>query len=269
MERNKKFRFRRSQLSIPYALFLILFVLLPLILILYYAFTDANGQFCYFDNFVNFFADNSKLSTLIISIVIGAINTIICLLIGYPIAYLLANKKYNKSKIMILLFIMPMWINFVLRTAATRDLLGALGITGGNMPYLAVMIGMVYNYLPFTILPLYTTMLKMDKSVIEASSDLGARPFKQFTKAIIPMSMPGIVSAATMVFMPTMSSYVIADVLGERKIQLLGNLIELSFNHSMWNNGSTISVIMLVILGISILCTKNVKSEDNTRGGIW
>ncbi len=269
MERNKKFRFRRSQLSIPYAIFLILFVLLPLILILYYAFTDANGQFCYFDNFVNFFADNSKLSTLIISIVIGAINTIICLLIGYPIAYLLANKKYNKSKIMILLFIMPMWINFVLRTAATRDLLGALGITGGNMPYLAVMIGMVYNYLPFTILPLYTTMLKMDKSVIEASSDLGARPFKQFTKAIIPMSMPGIVSAATMVFMPTMSSYVIADVLGERKIQLLGNLIDLSFNHSMWNNGSTISVIMLVILGISILCTKNVKSEDNTRGGIW
>jgi len=269
MERNKKFRFRRSQLSIPYAIFLILFVLLPLILIIYYAFTDANGQFCYFDNFVNFFADNSKLSTLIISIVIGAINTIICLLIGYPIAYLLANKKYNKSKIMILLFIMPMWINFVLRTAATRDLLGALGITGGNMPYLAVMIGMVYNYLPFTILPLYTTMLKMDKSVIEASSDLGARPFKQFTKAIIPMSMPGIVSAATMVFMPTMSSYVIADVLGERKIQLLGNLIDLSFNHSMWNNGSTISVIMLVILGISILCTKNVKSEDNTRGGIW
>ena len=269
MERNKKFRFKRSQLSIPYAIFLILFVLLPLILIIYYAFTDANGQFCYFDNFVNFFADNSKLSTLIISIVIGAINTIICLLIGYPIAYLLANKKYNKSKIMILLFIMPMWINFVLRTAATRDLLGALGITGGNMPYLAVMIGMVYNYLPFTILPLYTTMLKMDKSVIEASSDLGARPFKQFTKAIIPMSMPGIVSAATMVFMPTMSSYVIADVLGERKIQLLGNLIDLSFNHSMWNNGSTISVIMLVILGISILCTKNVKSEDNTRGGIW
>ena len=269
MERNKKFRFKRSQLSIPYAIFLILFVLLPLILIIYYAFTDANGQFCYFDNFVNFFADNSKLSTLIISIVIGAINTIICLLIGYPIAYLLANKKYNKSKIMILLFIMPMWINFVLRTAATRDLLSALGITGGNMPYLAVMIGMVYNYLPFTILPLYTTMLKMDKSVIEASSDLGARPFKQFTKAIIPMSMPGIVSAATMVFMPTMSSYVIADVLGERKIQLLGNLIDLSFNHSMWNNGSTISVIMLVILGISILCTKNVKSEDNTRGGIW
>ena len=105
MENKKGFKFKRSQLSIPYAIFLLLFVLLPLILIIYYAFTDANGQFCYFNNFVDFFKDNSKLSTLLISIVIGAINTIICLLIGYPVAYLLANKKYNKSKIMILLFI--------------------------------------------------------------------------------------------------------------------------------------------------------------------
>lgn len=265
-----KIKFKRKYLSFPYLLFLIFFVFLPLLLIVYYAMTDANGNFSV-DNFVKFFTNKNKIGLLSVSILIGAINTIICLLIGYPVAMLLTKNKNSKNKvsIMILLFIMPMWINFVLRTAATRDLLGALGITGGNMPYLAVMIGMVYNYLPFTILPLYTTMLKMDKSVIEASSDLGARPFKQFTKAIIPMSMPGIVSAATMVFMPTMSSYVIADVLGERKIQLLGNLIDLSFNHSMWNNGSTISVIMLVILGISILCTKNVKSEDNTRGGIW
>lgn len=156
--------------------------------------------------------------------VIGALNTIICLLIGYPIAYLLANKKYNSNKVIVMLFIMPMWINFVLRTAATRDLLTAIGIKGGNMPYLAVMIGMVYNYLPFVILPLYSTMLKMDKSVIEASSDLGAKPYQTFIKTIIPMSMPGIISAATMVFMPTMSSFVISDILGERKIQLLGNL---------------------------------------------
>ena len=263
-----KFRFSRKNLAIPYFLFLVLFVLLPICIIVFYAFTDEMGNFT-LAAFENFFTSTEKLNVLLISLLIGLLNTVLCLLIGYPLAYLLANKKFNKNYVLVMLFVMPMWINFVLRTAATRDLLGALGITGGNMPYLAVMIGMVYNYLPFTILPLYTTMLKMDKSVIEASSDLGARPFKQFTKAIIPMSMPGIVSAATMVFMPTMSSYVIADVLGERKIQLLGNLIDLSFNHSMWNNGSTISVIMLVILGISILCTKNVKSEDNTRGGIW
>ena len=164
---------------------------------------------------------------------------------------------------------MPMWINFVLRTAATRDLLNAIGINGGETPYFAVLIGMVYNFLPFVILPLYSTMLKLDKSVVEASADLGAKPYQTFIKTIIPMTMPGIISASTMVFMPTMSSFVISDVLGERKIQLLGNLIDLNFNQSQWNNGSTIAVIMLIILGISMLLTKNVKKEDNARGGLW
>ena len=263
----KKIRFSRKQLGIPYALFLLLFVVLPLLLIIYYAFSD--GEHLSFINFSKFFSDATKWNTLIISIVIGALNTILCLLIGYPIAYLLANKKYNQNKVIVMLFVMPMWINFVLRTAATRDLLSAIGIKGGNMPYFAVMIGMVYNYLPFVILPLYTTMLKMDKSVIEASSDLGAKPYQTFIKTIIPMSMPGIVSAATMVFMPTMSSFVISDILGERKIQLLGNLIDLNFNQSLWNNGSTIALIMLVIIGISMLLTKNVKKEGHTRGGLW
>ena len=257
----KKIRFSRKQLAIPYALFLVLFVILPLLLIVYYAFTIDN-HFS-FVNFGKFFSDGTKINTLLISLVIGALNTIICLIIGYPIAYLLANKKYNSNKVIVMLFIMPMWINFVLRTAATRDLLTAIGIKGGNMPYLAVMIGMVYNYLPFVILPLYSTMLKMDKSVIEASSDLGAKPHQTFIKTIIPMSMPGIISAATMVFMPTMSSFVISDILGERKIQLLGNLIDLNFNHSLWNNGSTIALIMLVIIGISMLFTKNVKKDEN------
>ncbi len=264
----KKIRFSRKQLAIPYALFLILFVVFPLLLIVYYAFTTPQGAFS-FANFGKFFTDGTKINTLIISIVIGALNTLLCLLIGYPIAYILANKKYNSNKVIVMLFVMPMWINFVLRTAATRDLLSAIGIKGGNMPYVAVMIGMVYNYLPFVILPLYTTMLKMDKSVIEASSDLGAKPYQTFIKTIIPMSMPGIVSAATMVFMPTMSSFVISDILGERKIQLLGNLIDLNFNHSMWNNGSTIALIMLLIIGVSMLLTRNVKKEEHTRGGLW
>lgn len=263
-----KLKFKRSQLAIPYSLFLILFVILPLLLIVYYAFTNSEGVISV-KNFIKFFSDKSKIDTLIMSLVVGGLNTLLCLLIGYPIAYILANKKYNKTKVMVMLFVMPMWINFVLRTAATRDLLNAIGINGGEMPYVAVIIGMVYNFLPFVILPLYSTMLKMDKNVIEASADLGAKPYQTFIKTIIPMSMPGIVSAATMVFMPTMSSYVISDVLGERKIQLLGNLIELNFNHSQWNNGSTIAIIMLVILGISMLLTKDVKKEDNTRGGLW
>lgn len=264
----KKINFNRRHLAFPYAIFLILFIVFPLLLIVYYAFTNDSGTLS-FVNFGKFFTDSTKINTLIISLVIGALNTILCLLIGYPIAYILSSKKYNYNKVVVMLFVMPMWINFVLRTAATRDLLSAIGIKGGNMPYVAVMIGMVYNYLPFVILPLYTTMVKMDKSVIEASSDLGAKPYQTFIKTIIPMSMPGIISAATMVFMPTMSSFVISDILGERKIQLLGNLIDLNFNHSLWNNGSTIALIMLMIIGVSMLLTKNVKKEENTRGGLW
>lgn len=263
-----KIKFQRKHLSIPYAVFLFLFVILPLILIIYYALTDVNGNIS-FTNFVNFFKDKNKLGLLSFSVIIGVANTVLCLLIGYPIAMILSNKKYNKSMVMVLLFIMPMWINFVLRTAATRDLLYWLGINGGEHPYLATMIGMVYNYLPFTIMPLYTTMLKMDKSLIEASYDLGAKPHQTFFKTIIPMTMPGIVSAATMVFMPTMSSFVISDIMGERKISLIGNAIQFNFDQSRWNDGSLIALIMLLIIGIITLLTKNVQKEENVRGGLW
>lgn len=209
------------------------------------------------------------MGLLSFSVIIGVANTVLCLLIGYPIAMILSNRKYNKSMVMVLLFVMPMWINFVLRTAATRDLLYWLGINGGENPYLATMIGMVYNYLPFTILPLYTTMLKMDKSLIEASYDLGAKPYQTFYKTIIPMTMPGIVSAATMVFMPTMSSFVISDIMGERKISLIGNAIQFNFDQSRWHDGSLIALIMLLIIGIITLLTKNIQKEENVRGGLW
>lgn len=263
-----KIKFQRKHLSIPYAAFLLLFVVLPLILIVYYALTDVNGTIS-LKNFINFFKDKNKLGLLSFSVIIGVANTVFCLLIGYPIAMILSNRKYNKSMVMVLLFVMPMWINFVLRTAATRDLLYWLGINGGENPYLATMIGMVYNYLPFTILPLYTTMLKMDKSLIEASYDLGAKPYQTFYKTIIPMTMPGIVSAATMVFMPTMSSFVISDIMGERKISLIGNAIQFNFDQSRWHDGSLIALIMLLIIGIITLLTKNIQKEENVRGGLW
>ena len=163
---------------------------------------------------------------------------------------------------------MPMWINFVLRTAATRDLLFAMGISGGEHPYLATMIGMVYNYLPFVILPLYTTMTKMNQSLIEASYDLGANKVQTFFLTILPMTMPGIVSAATMVFMPTMSSYVISDVMGERKISLIGNSIQLYFDQGLWHIGSLVALIMLIIIAFGSLCT-DTESEENARGGLW
>lgn len=265
-----KIRFKRKYLAIPYFLFLVLFVLVPLMLIIYYALSNEDGTVS-LDNLVKFFSNKNKIGLLAISFLIGALNTALCLLIGYPVAMILAKstKGQNKISIMVLLFIMPMWINFVLRTAATRDLLYWVGLDGGNHPYIATMIGMVYNYLPFTILPLYTTMIKMDKSLIDASYDLGANPVQTFFKTQIPLTMPGIISGAMMVFMPTMSSFVISDVMGERKIQLIGNTIQFNFDQMRWHEGSFIAFIMLVIIGISMLLTRNVKKEENTRGGLW
>lgn len=263
-----KFRFTRRHLSIPYILFLLFFVVAPMILIIGYAFRGESGNVT-LDNFVTFFQSKSNLDTFYISVIISLANTLLCLLIGYPIAYILSNKKFNKNTVIVMLFIMPMWINFVLRTGATRELLYWIGLDGGNHPIIATMVGMVYNYLPFAILPLYTTMLKMDRSQMEAASDLGAKPYQVFFKVVLPMTVPGIVSAFTMVFMPTMSSYVIADVMSENQLMIIGNLIQLNFDQGLWGIGSAIALIMLVIIGISMFLTRNVEKEENARGGLW
>lgn len=263
-----KIKFSRKLLAIPYAVFMVLFVVIPLFLVIFYAFTDAEGTLS-FGNVVTFFSNSTNLNTFVISILIGVATTALCLLIGYPVAFILAKKEYNFGGVFVLLFVMPMWINFVLRTAATRDLLFWMGISGGEQPYLATMIGMVYNYLPFVILPLYTTMLKMDKFLIEASMDLGANKVQTFVKTIIPMTMPGIISAASMVFMPTMSSYVISDVMGERQISLIGNTIQTYFDKSLWNMGSLIALVMIVIILITSFMTRNVEKEADARGGLW
>ncbi len=260
--------FQRKYLCIPYSIFLILFIIIPILLIVYYAFSDATGAFS-FDALVGFFTTWTKINVLFISIFIALQTTLICLLIGYPLAYFLADKKVNKNAVLVTLFIAPMWINFVLRTGATRDLLTWMNINGGNYPYLATLIGMTYNYLPFVILPLYTTMLKLDRSQIEAASDLGANPFQVFIKNILPQSVPGIVSAITMTFMPTMSSYVISDTLSEGKITLLGNYIYLDFSNTAWNDGSFMALIMLVIVGISMLFTRNKENQDSKGGATW
>lgn len=263
-----KFRFQRKYLCIPYFLFLILFVVIPILLIVFYAFTDTNGNFT-FDALVSFFSSTNKLNVLLVSLLFGVLNTIICLIIGYPIAYLLANKKYNSNYVIVMLFVMPMWINFVLRTGATRDVLTWIGLNGGSHPYIATMIGMVYNYLPFVILPLYTTMLKLDKSQIEAAQDLGCNRIQVFTKSIFPQSIPGVISAAMMVFMPTMSSYVIPEILSEGKVVLFGNSIYLNFSNYQWGDGSFMALIMLLIVGITMLATRNFSEKDDKRSSIW
>ncbi|HKL72576.1 MAG TPA: ABC transporter permease [Candidatus Onthovivens sp.] len=263
-----KFRFQRKLLAIPYLLFLGLFVVLPIFFVAYYAFTDSSGNFTLLA-LTNFFTSTNKLNVLLTSLTFSFINTVICLVIGYPIAYILSNKSYNKNGVIIILFIMPMWINFVLRTWATRDVLNWIGLGGGNNPYVATTIGLVYNFLPFVIMPLYNVMLKLDKSQIEAARDLGCNRVQTFTKSIFPQSIPGVVSAAMMVFMPTMSSYVISDVLSEGKIILFGNSIYLSFTNNLWNVGSFISLIMLVLVGVSMLLSRNytekVKEEGHSK----
>ncbi len=266
---------QRKYLCIPYVVFLILFVIVPIAIIVVYAFTKettnpATGVKTLtlsVDAAVSFFTTWSKLNVLFVSLFIALLTTVICLLIGYPLAYFLADKKVNKNAVLVTLFVAPMWINFVLRTGATRDLLTWMGINGGNHPYLATLIGMVQNYLPFVILPLYTTMLKLDKSQIEAAADLGANPVQVFTKSILPQSVPGIVSACMMTFMPTMSSYVISDTLSEGKITLFGNYINLEFTNTAWNDGSFMALIMLALIGLTMLLTKgNNKAE--TRGSL-
>ena len=264
-----KFRFQRKYLSLPYILFFIFFVIAPLFLIVYYAFTDKATGNISINNLIKFISDSTNLDVLVISLTYGVINTALCLLIGYPIAYFLADKKINKSAVMLTLFIMPMWINFVIRTGATRDLLNWIGLSGGTYPEVATIVGLVYNYLPFTILPLYTTMLKMDRSQIEASKDLGANPFQTFIKVIIPMTMPGIISGATMVFMPTISSYVISDILSEYNVVLFGSYIDLYFNQSDWNFGSFMALIMLLLILVSVAITRKFSNDDEGKESIW
>lgn len=264
-----RFNFKRKYLTIPYIIFLALFVIIPILLIIYYAFSDGSGNLS-FDSMIKFFTSPTKLNAIIISLFIAIQTTLLTLLIGYPLAYFLADTKINKNAIMIMLFIMPMWINFVLRTWATREVLTWFSLGGADKPYTATLIGMVYNYLPFAILPLYTTMLKLDRSQMEAASDLGASPVQVFIKNVIPQSLPGIISAITMTLVPVMSSYVISSTLSEGKITLIGDSIYLNFSNNQWNDGSFMAVVLLILVFFSMLLTKDEKNAAESRGGgLW
>ena len=264
-KRKSFFTFSRKQLCIPYALFLVLFVIFPLALIVYYAFTAKDGSFT-FANFVWFFSSPSYIKVLFRSILIGLLTTVICLIIGYPVAYVLSLIKSHRRTILLLLFIMPMWINFVLRAMAMKELLNLVGIFG-KYDYLSVIIGMVYDYLPFTILPIYSVLIKIDKSYEEAAADLGAGKFKVFTSVTLPLSVAGIVSGATMVFLPSMTCYVISDTFSNRNITIIGKMIEQWFGSgSNWHYGSTIALILLVIMFLGTLFTGGFSKEDTGRG---
>ena len=280
----KGLKFSRKQLGIPYALFLALFVVLPLLLIIVYAFTkeDPNGAFTLsgtkvsitFENFIDFFGKNSNLRVLFISFGLAIVTTAACLIIAYPLAYILARSKMNKSGVLLILFILPMWKNFVLRTAAMKELLFAIGFYRSNkLSFLNTVIGMVYDYLPFVILPLYTVMIKLDNSLLEASADLGATPSRTFMRVTLPLTMPGVVSAITMVLLPSTTSYVISDTLGNGNVTIIGKVIESQFSTMFnWHAGSAIAMVLLVIIFVTMLITNKFSDDADTQtrgGGLW
>ena len=275
---RKRFRFNfRGSLCMPFVLFMILFVIIPLGLIFFYAFTDASGHFSV-HNWADIFTSPEKWKVIGVTFIVAILTTIFCILIAYPIAFILSNSKLNKNKVLVYMFLLPMWVNFVVRTMGLKDLLNGLttNLFGNQLtathPLLGIIIGMVYDYLPFAILPLYNQMLKMDKNQIEAAADLGANPVQVFVKTIIPMTIPGIVSACMMTFMPTMSSYVIAYHMSNGKTSIIGSLIEFYINSGVegYNSGSVLSLVMLFIIGITLVVEKITDRKDDTRkGGIW
>ena len=238
---------KRSSWALPYFIFLVMFVVLPLLLVLVYALQDGSGHFT-FANVTKFFTDSDALNTVAVSIEIAIETTLMCILIGYPAAWILANKDLNRSAVTIVLFIMPMWINALMRTLATAELFNVFGIDLGKG---TLLYGMVYDYLPFMIYPIYNVLNKMDKSYAEAAQDLGATPWKVFWKVIVPLSMPGVASGVLMVFMPTVSTFAISEFLTNNKIKLFGTIIQENINSSMWNYGAALSLIMLIIIGLT------------------
>ena len=255
---------KRRNWSLPYALFLLIFVVIPLLLIVLYAFTDEEGAFT-MGNFRKFLMHPEAMNTFIYSIGIAIITTIVCLVLGYPAAYILSQKQFNTSKTMVVLFILPMWVNILIRTLATVALFDFLQLPLGEG---ALVFGMVYNFLPFMIYPIYNTLQKMDHSVIEAAQDLGANPLKVFSKVILPLSAPGVISGIVMVFMPTVSTFAIAELLTMNNIKLFGTTVQENIYNGMWNYGAALSLIMLLLIGIMSLFTNEEDSAQNESGGV-
>lgn len=273
---------KNSILITPYALWLILFTVVPLILVLYYSVTvkTPDGIKLSLDNFMRFF-DPIYIGVFMHSLKLAVICTIICFALGYPIAYIISKSSIKYRNILLMLFVVPMWMNFLLRTYAWMSLLERNGLinkflTMLNLPMLdimytdvAVVLGMVYNFLPFMVLPIYTVLIKIDKNLIEAAQDLGAAELNIFRKVIFPLSLPGVSSGVIMVFMPAITTFVISRLLGGGQFILLGNLIERQFIEvGDWSFGSAISVLMMIlVIGSTVLMGG---SDEKNRGvGLW
>lgn len=254
----------RKSWTIPYVIFSAVFVILPLLLIVLYAFMDETGRFTW-GNFAKFFDHPEAINTFVYSIGVAIITTLACILLGYPAAYILAQTRMKYASTIVVLFILPMWVNILIRTLATVALFDFMNLPLGEG---ALIFGMVYNFLPFMIYPIYNTLQKLDASYIEAAQDLGATPVQVFFKTVLPLSMPGIVSGILMVFMPTISTFAIAELLTMNNIKLFGTTIQENINNSMWNYGAALSLIMLFLIGATTLLASDEK-DHNEGGGLW
>ena len=258
--------------SYPYIIWMILFTIIPLFLIVYFAFTDASGAF----TISNAEQAVKYIPALVKSISLAAIATVLCLVFAYPFAFAMSRLSFARQKMMSMLVMLPMWMNFLLRTYAWMSLLENTGLINRllellglgqiniiNTPY-AVVLGMVYNYIPFMILPLYSVMTKIDKSVLEAASDLGAGFFSTFYRVVLPLSMPGIVSGTTMVFVPAVSTFVISGMLGGVNNYLIGDLIETQFlgNSYDLNCGSATSLLLMIVVLVTMAIFNHFSDED-------
>lgn len=272
---------KETRLAYPYALWSVIFIVVPLLLIVYYSFTrktDDGGILFTLENYRQAF-DPLFLKVFTRSFVLAGIATFLCVIIGYPVAYIISKAKINRRDSLILLFILPMWMNFLLRTYAwiailgknglLNSLLGFFGLTPNSILYTsaAVLLGMIYNFLPYMVLPIYTSLQKLDEDLVNAARDLGANTVTVFRKVIFPLSIPGVMSGVTMVFMPCVTTFAISRLLGGGKTMLVGDLIEQQFTTvGDWNLGSSISMVMMVIILISMAFMNKV-DKDERQGG--
>ena len=252
-------------LAIPYGLFLTCFVALPLLVIIYYAFTNGEGHFS-MGNLIGFFTSPNTTGTLCYSFAIAIVTTCVCLLLAYPVAYILAQSEWKQKNVIVVMFVLPMWINFTLRITALKEILTLLEGNLAYYPFLNSVIGMTYDFLPFMILPMYTTLCKLDRSLMEAAADLGASPAQVFFKVTLPLSVPGIISGVVMVFLPSMTNYVVLDML-YNSTYIMGSLIGSYFSAYDWHNGSMIALILLLIILVFTLVTDRYSDEGTGRGG--
>ena len=267
---------KKKLLTGPYLFWAVSFIIIPLFMILYYGLTNEKKEFTLLN--LAKITTPENLKALGLALLLSLVSTAICLILASPLAMILASKSMNQTSFIVLIFILPMWMNFLLRTLAWQTLLEKNGVINSVLSFLhlptqsmintpsAIILGMVYNFLPFMVLPIYNVIVKIDKDVISAAKDLGANNVQTFLKIILPLTTSGIISGITMVFVPALTTFVISDLLGGSKILLIGNVIEQEFKQSSnWNVGSGLSlVLMIFIIASMALIAKYDKDGEGT-----